>query len=295
MTLVKEDILRAIGRNLPGALRPLAKKVYYRDRHRTHSALKGFGTVQDLYYWVADGNLDTLLLLQNYFSALYPQLDTRSDGTVTVYSQQGKPLGAVPFSLAHCGGAKMRVSSLLDELGGASRADSFGTLEVNIVIPQDVLDHIQDQKTLYFWDRFYMGYVNGQGQTCFVHGIDKTHIYRAGRSKGVEWYGKSKDRQWAPEIPVNIEEYKRFNVILINRTPRTAKTILTLSDINDSSLSWSAEIPSKGVRRFELTKENTAGLVPQDLRMRVKGMATQYGRPVVFKEFANGAISAMHC
>jgi hypothetical protein len=70
---------------------------------------------------------------------------------------------------------------------------------------------------------------------------------------------------------------------------------LVLSDSEDKSLSWGAEIPRKGVQRFELTRENTAGLIPIELRMRIKGMATQYGRPVVFKEFHNGAISAMHC
>ena len=34
---------------------------------------------------------------------------------------------------------------------------------------------------------------------------------------------------------------------------------------------------------------------PLELRLRIEGMTTQWGRPLVFKEFADGAISAMHC
>jgi hypothetical protein len=292
--VVKEEVLKKVANHLPGSVRSLAKRLYRRNSHWAHPALKKFGTVQDLYYWVADGNLDTLLLLQNYFSALYPGLNTETEGAVSLYGKSGSALGKVPFSIAHCGCAKFRVSSLLEELQ-VSPGNDFGTLEVNIAIPREVLEHIQYQKAFYFWDRFYIGYVNGQGQTCFVHGVDKTHIYREGKSDPLYWYKKPEGRQWAPEIPVDINIYEKFNVIMINRTSRSTNVSLTLSDSKDNSLSWSGRIPSKGVHRFELTRENTASLVPTELRMRVKGMATQYGRPVVFKEFPNGAISAMHC
>jgi hypothetical protein len=292
--MLKEKILKKAADYLPGNLRPLARSLYYRGKHWAHPALKGFGTVQDLYYWVADGDLDTLLVLQNYFSVLYPGLDTATEGTLSLYSNGGETLGGKSFSVAHCGAARFRVSSLLEELA-VSTGETFGTLEVHLAIPVDVLNHIQEQKALYFWDRFYIGYVNGQGQTCFVHGVDKTHIYREGNSGPVYWYKEPKGHQWAPEIPVDIDSYKKFNVIMINRTSRGTTVTLTLSDTQDNSLSWNARVPPQGVHRFELTPENTAGLEPRELRMRVKGMASQYGRPVVFKEFRNGAISAMHC
>ena len=88
---------------------------------------------------------------------------------------------------------------------------------------------------------------------------------------------------------------RSFNVIVTNRTSRPTSISLTLSDSNDNSVSWTARVPSIGVHRFELTAESTADLMAGELRMRIKGMATQFGRPVVFKEFRNGAISAMHC
>ena len=289
-----ENVLRTLARRLPTNLRSLAKNMYYRDRHYAHPAMKKFGTVQDLYYWVADGNLDTLLLLQNHFSFLYPMLKTEAQGIISLYDNEGQFLGEKDFSVAHFGAAKFRVSSLLKELQVPVES-TYGTLEVNIGIPTEVLEHIQTQEHLYFWDRFYIGYVNSQGQTCFVHGLDKTHIYREGNSDPIIWSKKPKGLQWAPEIPVDMDDYSKFNVIMINRSARKANITLTLSDREDNWLSWKAQLYPRGVHRFELTGENTAGLIPTELRIRVKGMTTNYGRPVVFKEFANGAISAMHC
>jgi len=289
-----QEALHKIARYLPGNLRSMARTMYYRGRNPAHPAMKGFGTVQDLYYWVADGDLDTVLLLQNYFSALYPAASTETRGTVTFYDKSGVSLGEETFSLPHLGSAKFRLSSSL-ERQQSPQDNTFGTLEVNIDIPKDVLDRLRSQRSMYFWDRFYIGYTNRHGQVCFVHGVDKTYIYRAGKAGPSFWYKTPENRQWAPEIPVDILDYKKFSVIMLNRTSRSADVTLTLTDIEEISRSWSAEIPSKGAHRFELTPEDVAGLVPTEMRMRVQGMASRYGRPVVFKEFANGAISAMHC
>ena len=279
---------------IPANLRPLAKRLYYRGRHPSHPAMKRFGTVQDLYYWVADGNLDTVLLLQNYFSSFFPALDTETSGTVSLFDNNGVPLGTKGFSVGHCGSVRFNVSELIAECQNPPN-DGFGSLEVNIAIPEGILGHIQPQHALYFWDRFYIGYSNKQGQLCFVHGIDKTHIYHQGASNPIDWYKTPQDRQWAPEIPVDMLDYQKFSVVMLNRTSQPANVTLTLSDSNDDYLDWQAEVPPKGVRRFALSGENTSSLVPSELRMRIEGMATQYGRPMVFKEFRNGAISAMHC
>lgn len=279
---------------LPSNLRPLAKRLYYRGRHPSHPALKRFGTVQDLYYWVADGNLDTELLLQNYFSSFFPTLQTATSGTVSLFDKNGVALGTEPFSVGHHGCARFRVSEMLAEFQIPSD-DDFGSLEVSIAIPEGVLKHIREEHALYFWDRFYIGYSNKRGQMCFVHGIDKTHIYHQGASDPIDWYKTPANRQWAPEIPVDMDDYQRFSVIMLNRTAHPAEVTLTLSDTKDESLNWRAEIPAKGVHRFALDGDVTRPLAPSELRMKIDGMATQYGRPMVFKEFRNGAISAMHC
>jgi len=279
---------------IPSNLRPLAKRLYYRNRHPAHPSLKRFGTVQDLYYWVADGNLDTVLLLQNYFSAFFPSLDTETSGTVSLFDQNAVPLGSESFALGHCGSTKFRVSEMLGKYQNSS-GDTFGSLEVNIAIPDAVLVDIQKQRALYFWDRFYIGYSNPKGQMCFVHGVDRTNIHHQGDSDPVNWYQMPMDHKWAPELPVDMDDYERFSVIMLNRTASPTEVTLTVSDSKDDSLSWSSEIPPKGVRRFLLSRDDIGQLVPTELRMSVEGMATQYGRPMVFKEFRNGSISAMHC
>ena len=287
-------MLRGAFNLLPSSLRPFAKRLYYKNSHPAHPALKRFGTVQDLYYWVADGNLDTVLLLQNYFSAFFPSLDTSTSGAVSLFDRFGELLGVKPFSIPHCGSTKLRVSEFVSECRTGSDA-YFGSLEVNIAIPEAVLDFVQDQPALYFWDRFYIGYSNKIGQMCFVHGVDKTRIFHQGVTEPVDWYDTPKSYSWAPETPVDIDEYQKFNVIMLNRTPKPITVTLNMSDSNDSSLSWDAQIAPKGVHRFELNIEDTRPLIPSELRMSLEGMPTVLGRPMVFKEFRNGAISAMHC
>jgi hypothetical protein len=247
--------------------------------------------VQDLYYWVADGDLDTLLQLQNYFSVFYPGLDTHTTGTVTLFDNFGHPLGVKRFELGSFSCAKMLVSSLLAEFG-VPDANQFGTLECHLAIPDEVL---HTAASLYFFDRFYIGYTNSRGLPTFVHGVDRTHIYREDKPRSRLWYHPGEKQQWAPEIPVNIEDYRRFSVILINRTSRRSNTTLIVSDIDDRSMRWEASIEPRGVHRFELTMANTTGLAPSELRLRIERMPTRRGRPVVFKEFPNGAISVMHC
>jgi hypothetical protein len=292
--MIKDEVLVEAARRLPEPIRSIAKAAFYMGRHWAHPDLKQMGTVQDLYYWASDGNLDTLLLLQNYFSALYPSLDTGTEGSISIYDRAGSLLGTRTFSLPKDACVKYRVSGLLSDFHALNRGD-FGTLEVHIEIPKAVLEHIRPQKPYYFWDRFYIGYTNAKGQVCFVHGVDKTHIYRDRKSDPVDWYKTPGNHEWAPEIPVNMPEYLRFSVVMINRTSKPATITLRVADIQDQSRSWRAEVPAKGVHRFELTDQEISGLVPDELRLKIEGMATKFGRPAVFKEFRNGAISAMHC
>ena len=279
---------------MPDSLKRLAKRIYLRGGNWAHPSLKGFGTVQDLYYWVVDDDIDTLLLLQNYFSAFYPEIDTATVGKITLRDHAGIVLGGKTFAIPHQGGIKIKVSSVLEELN-RSVSDRYGTLEVHIEIPDAVLHRIQNLESLYFWDRFYIGYTTSRGQTFFVHGVDKTNIYQEGSPDPIGWYKKANNHEWAPEIPVDIMDYDEFTVILLNRTDQTTHMTLVLTDRADNFLSWGRNVPSKGVSRVALNQENTSALERTELRMRLKGMATEFGRPILFKRFPNGAMSAMHC
>ena len=110
---LNKTLVRKASRLLPGPLRVQVKKIYLKHNHWANPKLKRFGTVQDLYYWVSDENLDTLLILQNYFSIFYPDIDTETKGSITVYDYDGHLLIESHFVIPHCGAVKLLVSEAL--------------------------------------------------------------------------------------------------------------------------------------------------------------------------------------
>lgn len=242
---------------------------------------------------MADGRLDTVLPLQNYFSVLFPDLETTTHGTLHVYDARGGLLGRRPFDLPAHAVVPLRVSEVLRDID-RSAPEGYGTLLCDIRVPPDVRRFLGEEP-FYFWDRFYIAYVPAAGPPCFVHGVDKTYVAEADTGALVPFYAGGRRYTWVPEIPVDLSLYARFSVILVNRTDAPARLALTVADDADATRRWDAEVAPRGVHRFELTAAAAAGLSVRDLRLQVDGIPTRWGRPVVFKEFANGAISAMHC
>ena len=256
--------------------------------------MNGTGVVEDLYYWVADGTLDTLLPLQNYFSVFYPELETAMSGTLILNSPSGKELGRRPIELAAHALLKLRLSQVIRDLG-LQDAHGYGTLLCDWRIPDAVAERLNPKEPFYFWDRFYIGYLGPTGQPCFVHGVDKTFIAQHRSWRFDRFYPGDKRWTWIPEIPINLTQYPKCSIIMVNRTHRLANLTLQAADRRDTVRQWSAEVAPHGVHRFVLDRRTTKGLDPVDIRLQVEGMPTRYGRPVVFKEFENGAISALHC
>ena len=285
-------------RLVPAPVKTAVKAVLLRmGRSLDHPAMIGRGTVQDLYYWVSDGRVDTTILLNNVYSVFFPHLQTATTGTVTVYDPQGVRLGEVGLPVGHLQCEKLVLSRLLRQWqpsGGP--APQFGTVLCALTIPPAVLEALASRLgPFYFWYRFYIEYVTAAGQPAFVHCVDRTTVVRHGRSKPALWYSRRQARDWAPEIPMNVEEYRRLFVILVNRTPQPVRMTLLVEDDQDRAERFPAMIPAGGVHRFELSRQILHRLAPRGLRMRVCDMPTTWARPVLFKEFANGTISAMHC
>ncbi len=257
----------------------------------------GRGTVQDLYYWVADGDVDTNVLLNNFYSVFFPTVATDTRGAVTVFDAGGHRLGATEVAVGHLQCAKLTLSRLLRQWPreGAA-APPFGGLLFHLEVPPAVLERLAGiPGPWYFWHRFYIEYVTAASQPAFVHCVDKTWVLRHGARRPLAWYRRPRPRDWAPEMPLNIADYRRLFVILMNRTRQPATLTLTVEDCHDRAERFTATIPPHGVHRFELTRERLRGLAPRELRMRVSGLPTTWARPVLFKEFANGTISTMHC
>ena len=199
--------------------------------------------------------------------------------------------------MGHLQCVKLTLSRLLREwLPPAGAAPQFGTVLFTLEIPPAVLAALSGIRgPFYFWHRFYIEYITAGRQPAFVHCVDRTLIHRHGRRTPIRWYPRPQARDWTPEMPLNIDDYRRLHVILMNRTTRPARVTLTVEDARERARRWTADIPSDGVHRFELSPELLRGLEPRELRMRVSDLPTSWARPVLFKEFENGTISAMHC
>ena len=279
---------------LKSAVRSL---MFMTGRHWARPSLVGRGTVQDLYYWVCDGRIDTNVLLNNFYSVFFPTIDTATSGTLLIHDPQGRPIGTTTVPVGHLQCVKLTLSHLLrDWRRPGEPAPECGNLLVTLAIPNAVLETLSEVRgPFYFWHRFYIEYVTAASQPAFTHCVDKTWILRHGQPRAVPWYRRPQVRDWAPEMPLNIDEYRRVWVILMNRTPRPVRLTLTIEDTQDRARHFPATISSRAVHRFELSRETLDGLAPRALRMRVSGMPTTWARPVLFKEFENGTISAMHC
>jgi hypothetical protein len=250
--------------------------------------------INDLCFWIADDTCETFLPLQNYFSVFFPDLPTDTDGSVTLYDPAGKRLGEHPFRVPAHGLVRLRVREMLHALSVASPA-TYGALLCNVHIPPAVVDALGAGQVRYFWDRFYIGYLSTGGHPCFVHGVDKTSVSTAGRPGGQPFYESGKRYAWVPEMPVDLRQYRQLAVIVLNRTVADAEMTLTVSDARDRARTWTACVAPFGTHRFVLDASTVADLQHDDLRLRLDGMPTRWGRPIVFKYFANGAVSAMHC
>jgi len=252
------------------------------------------GVVEDLFFWIGDERHDTVLPLQNYFSVLYPDLDTTTGGTLVLRDALGRVLGRHEFHLRAHGITRLRIREVLAAVG-ARPPEGYGTLRCHLRIPDAVAATLDPLQPFYFWDRFYIGYVTPPAPPCFVHGVDKTYVADHGAAEPALFYDAGKRYAWAPEIPVDLGAYARFSVAVVNRTAAAAAMTLTVTDANDAARTWSADVAPFGAHRFELDPERVRGLAHEDLRLHLDGIPTRWGRPVVFKEFANGALSAMHC
>ena len=61
MSVLGSPVLRRAFRALPDPVRRPLRRIALRGGHPDLPAVKGIASVQDLYLWIADGTLDTLL------------------------------------------------------------------------------------------------------------------------------------------------------------------------------------------------------------------------------------------
>jgi hypothetical protein len=288
-------MMQAIKACVPLPVKQRIKEWLIAGGHPAVPEVKGLARVLDMYVWIADGKIDTIIPIHNYFSVLFPDLDTRTQAHVELFGAQGDKLGETDIPVPQMATPTVSVLALLQKLGIAGQ--TFGNLVWDLHTPEPVRRQLAaTNEPFLLWDRSYIGYVGSDGQTSFVHGIDKTWVVKEDEAR-IPWPMRKSDRFTAsPEIPLMLAETTSTEILVQNRAAAARTINLSAHDQSGQSRSWSASVPARGAHRFVMIPGELKGLnLTQPLTLRVEGLPTRYGRAIVFRRFTSGAISAMHC
>jgi hypothetical protein len=260
---------------------------------RRQSQFRKFGTVNELYFWRLDQGIDTVAPIQNYFSSLFPELDTTTRGKIWVYDRNGVEIARREFELSHFGMKVVRISELVDPNLG------HGTFMWSVQIPDCVAKQstIRDN-LLYFTDRGYICYEKDRCQPAFVHGIDRYAVfqYQDTEISDLFYVNTARTQEWVPEFPIQPGMQSTIDVMLINRSRKECSIVLSLHrNGGDKVFETVQSITPRGAALIALNYETLKKLEGVNGYFMVSGMATPWGRPAITRHFDSGAFSVMHC
>ena len=292
-------LARQLASRLPSGAKRRLRRVFRGRANPYFPAIRDVGCVEDIYFWIADGEIDTVIPLENFYSRLFPDLDTATRAEIILYDPSGITLGSFGHDVDHMAAPSLWVSDMLAEMRPrlAGAPATFGNVVWHLALPAPVRRRIADiGESLLFWDRGYIGYAGLDGEVAFVHGVDKTLVVSADGVR-LNWpIGEGDSFTASPELPVEFSEYHRLEIIVQNRDSETRMVTATAIDQAGAARNWVAQVAARGVHRFRLDRDD---MEPLDLtapaRLRIDGLPTRYGRPIAMKRFARGAFSTMHC
>lgn len=257
------------------------------------SCLRQFGSINELYFWRLDHDIDTIAPIQNYFSSLFPELNTETSGQVWVFDRNGTEITTLDFELPNRGMCQIRISDLI------GREYEFGTFMWHIRIPDSIANlEIVRNNLVYFTDRGYICYEKGRSQPAFIHGVDRYAVFQKQSMQSKELVNErpKKERTWTPEFPIQVGMQSAIDVMLMNRTKSACDCAIMLYNNGGDKLFEVVQtiMPRGGVTLHFSSKqleqfENGCGY------FKVSGLPTQWGRPAIMRHFDCGAISVMHC
>jgi hypothetical protein len=259
------------------------------------AALRRWGTVSDLYPWVVEDGLDTVVWLQNHFSVFYPSLDTSTRATLWLYDAAGAPLGRKEFPLGHLATVPIPIAAWVEELG--DRGGS-GTLLWHIVLPEAVARLPETrERHAYYVDRGYIAFVGRDGQTSFMHGIDRYAVFQEAEAERWEpFYPSRAAVRWRPEVPLGPWlGCETLEVLTVNRALESVRITLRALDASRRPVAVEERVvPARGLFRARLERALLEGLGDAG-SLEVEGLPTQWSRVMILRRFASGAVSPMHC
>ena len=276
---------------------PLPKNLKYwisrkiPDHLKREKHLKKFGVINDLYFWRTDNQIETIAPIQNFYSPLFPNLDTKTKGYVWIWDNQGKLINQHTFPLPHMGYYELNINKF-------APSDNIGTFMWNISVPDAVADipEVKNER-IYFTDRGYICFLKNGIQPSFIHGIDRFSTFQKQSLTNFEaFYTRDDNKTWVAEFPLNKSSETKIEIILINRSKKTRNfTLDVFKNGNVKLFSKNHIAPSKTVIIFTLSEDELSLLGNDSGYFSISGIPTPWGRPAIMRHFKNGAISAMHC
>jgi hypothetical protein len=261
------------------------------DHVKREKHLKKFGVINDLYFWRTDNEIETIAPIQNFYSSLFPNVNTKTKGHVWIWDNQGKLLDDHDFLLSHMGCYELNINKFTPK-------DSIGTFMWHISIPDSVanIPEVENEK-IYFTDRGYICFLKNGVQPIFMHGIDRFSTFQKQSLTDFDlFYKHDNNKTWIAEFPLNKSSEIKIDIILINRSMKSRNfTLDVFKNGNIKLFSKDFMAPSKSVVIFTLTENDLSILEKDSGYFSVSGIPTPWGRPAIMRHFKNGAISVMHC
>lgn len=287
-------MLRVIYRHLP---MPKSLRTWLKSKlplwWQRRDQFRKFGSINELYFWRLDHGIDTVVPIQNYYSNLFPDLETTTRGQIWIYDHSGVEIARREFELSHCGMHVVRISELV---GGEQ---TYGSFMWHVRMPDSVANQDLVRKNLvYFTDRGYICYVKDNSQPAFVHGVDRYAVFqRQDMETNSLFYGEpERARTWIPEFPIQAEMQSSIDVMLLNRTQSARECMLTLHRNGGEKIFESSQtIRPRGGALLKLDKPTLDLLRGDSGYFMVTGLPTHWGRPAIIRHYSSGAISVMHC
>lgn len=277
-----------------GVKHKIKKMLPYRFQEK-NPALRKYGTVQDLCFWRIDQGIDTVLLIQNFYSIYYPHLNTKTRVSIRCYDSRGEILCQNTYPLET---RETKRISVRDLLSSVPLSESYGTLMWHIALPEEVASQKEcADNHAYFTDRGYISYEKLNSQACFVHGIDRYAVFqKTDFDEFSHYYSPSSSFSWNGEIPISIElGCEKLDVLTINRTSKHAEISLDLLDNASNTIqSWNENVAPRGAFLKSIEKDVIESFAAPG-SIRIRGVPTEWSRMIIMRHFQGDAISVMHC
>ncbi len=273
------------------------KKIKPREALKLAKAQLQLVTLSDLWYFTEVKPLHTRLQLMNFYSTLFPQIDTATTYTIFLHDMSGKKIKTVKGDL---GADEIKYLELKDLLEGTGCNE--GTVCWIITPSAAVRKEAWKLGIRQFHDRGYISYHSDFGGYSVVHGVSS--YVRNGRYPALmtKVYGKPDNEPFVTGVMIDTDGLTKVSLLMVNRSKGVGSGKIRFLDLKTGKkvLEKSFSMNPNGAARIACDKNDIAVMKKKASKgnrifyFAVDGLATEAGRPCMLREFGK-SFAIMHC